>query len=547
MQQRDRDSASPSTAEQPAGDATPSAQPAAGPSTESALALLRERRLLDRIFNTVPLMMTIYEPSTHVLRVNRMFEQLIGWSSRDLTAVSLMEQCYPDPAYREKARAYMQACRPEWQDFRVTTRDGRQVESSWTNLRLPDGTQLGIGLDITERKRAEDALRESEEALRRADGLKDEFLATLAHELRNPLAPMRNAVELMRNLGPQGADADKALSVLDRQLGIMVRLVDDLLDLSRSTMGKIDMQRQRVDLDSVVQRAAEGARPLLAGKHQLVYARSPGAPLYVDGDPIRLEQVLANLLHNAAKFTPAPGVITLRVDRDGEHAVMRVRDNGIGIRAELLPSIFDTFVQAEHGIDRTYGGLGIGLSLVRRLVELHGGAVTASSDGVGQGSEFIVRLPLAAPLEVTPAPPKDDPGGARPDKQSGVRRRRTVLVVDDNIDAADTLGRLLTSWGYDATVAYDGYRAVELTQAGAFDVIVMDVGMPGMSGYSAARLMRADPGHADALLIALTGWGEQEARRESAQAGFDHHLVKPVKAAALREILSRPLRAPRTA
>jgi PAS domain S-box-containing protein len=499
---------------------------------------LREHQLLERIFDTVPLMMTIYEPDTNVLRVNRAFERLIGWSSDELAGISLMEECYPDSEYREKAREYMQACRPEWQDFHVTTRYGGVVESSWTNVRLPDGTQLGVGLDITERNRADAALRESGEALRRADRLKDEFLATLAHELRNPLSPMRNALELLRGDAAPPEVAASALSILDRQLGLMVRLVDDLLDLSRITTGKIELQRCRVDVHTIVQKAVDSGHVLFEGK-QLICKPSSGAPLYIDGDPVRLEQIFANLLNNAAKFTPKGGTIMLDIEREAEHAVVRVRDTGIGVAPEVLPRIFDMFVQGERGVDRVRGGLGIGLSLVKRLVELHEGSVEALSAGVGCGSEFVVRLPLPARAKEMAGVLDESPAAWAPGAESAAdQRKRTVLVVDDNVDAAESLVRLLSAWGHDAVGVNDGASAVELARARAWDVIVMDIGMPGMSGYDAARQIRAEPRLANVLLIALTGWGQPEARRESAQAGFDLHLVKPVEAAVLRKLLT---------
>ena len=503
--------------------------------------LRHQRELFERVFDTAPLMMTIYEPDTKVLRVNRAFERLTGWSSDALTGVSLMERCYPDPEYREGAREYMQACRPEWRDFCVTTRDGGRIESSWTNIRLSDDTQLGIGIDITERKRAEENLRRSEEALWRAHHLKDEFLAILAHELRNPLAPMKHAVDILRGDGASRADTDRVLAILERQLGLMVRLVNDLLDVSRINTGKIDLQRGEVDLVAVVHRAVESSQRLFDVKQQrLVVEPSSGPPVLVDGDPTRLEQVFANLLHNASKFTPARGAIAVGVHRHDEQATVRVCDTGIGITPDTLPRVFDMFVQGDRGVDRAHGGLGIGLSLVKRLVELHGGQVRAFSAGAGQGSEFVVQLPL----HVRVAGPTTSAGArgpqiVRPGSTSG--QRRTILVVDDNVDAAATLGRLLTAWGHDVVVAHDGRSGVERATTGEIDVVVLDLGMPGMSGYDVARVLRADPRLKGVLLIALTGWDQEEARRESAQAGFDHHLVKPVDLAVLQAIIGRQM------
>ena len=503
-------------------------------------AFLREHERLERIFDTVPLLMTIYDPNTKVLRVNRAFERLIGWSSNEVGGVSLMEECYPDPEYREQAREYMQACRPEWRDFLVRARDGKVVESSWTNVRLSDDTQLGIGVDLTERQRVEAALRESEEALRHAHRLKDEFLATLAHELRDPLSPMRNAVEILRGHGVDREITEQALSVLDRQLNRMVRLVDDLLDISRITRGTIDLVRSEVDLDGVLQRAIESTRPYFReNQHQLRY-QPPAAPRpTVNGDPIRLEQIFANLLNNAAKFTPSGGVVTIDVSRNAQQAVVRMRDTGIGIPSDILPRVFETFVQGDRSVERTRGGLGIGLSLVKRLVELHGGDVEALSAGPGQGSEFVVRLPLARhSRELAVGLEQRAPETSQP--ESLRNERQAVLVVDDNVDAARTLAFLLSTWGYKVLVAHDGPSGIHLAKTHELYAIVMDLGMPGMSGYSAARLMRAERRLAETLMIALTGWGQEDARRESAAAGFDHHLVKPLEVAVLRRILGSP-------
>lgn len=504
-------------------------------------ALRRDRELLDRIFETVPLMMTIYDPTTRVLRVNRAFERLIGWSSAELSAVSLMEQVYPDPEYREQAREYMQACRPEWRDFRVTTRDGRMIESSWTNIRLSDDTQLGIGVDVTERQRAEAALRASEEALLGSHRLKDEFLAVLAHELRNPLSPMRNAMELLRRDGVSRAVSDRALAILDRQLGVMVRLVDDLLDISRINTGKVDLRRTEVDLDAVIKKAVESSEPMLKEKElSIVFESSSEPPAIVYGDPVRLEQVFANLLHNAAKFTPARGAVFLSVERSWGHVIVRVRDTGIGIASHVLPRVFELFVQGDRGVDRVHGGLGVGLSLVKRLVDLHGGRVEAFSGGVGHGSEFVIRLPLHAWATGDRATPVEGELGPRArGPESAAPATKSVLVVDDNVDAASSLAELLAASGYDVLVAYDGPSAIEQGKKQMVDAIVMDLGMPGMSGYSAARLMRADPSFAGVQLIALTGWDQEDARRSSAQSGFDHHLVKPVDLPVLERLLAR--------
>jgi two-component system CheB/CheR fusion protein len=501
------------------------------------------QELLQRIFDTVPFMITIYDPNTNVLRVNRAFERLIGWSSDELATVSLMEECYPDPEYREQARQYMQACRPEWRDWSVTTRDGSEIQSSWTNLRLSDNTQLGIGVDITERKRTESALRESEERLKHAHRLKDEFLAMLAHELRNPLAPMRSAVEILRDVRAPAAVADEALAILDRQLGVVVRLIDDLLDVSRINTGKIALQRSELDLRAVVQKAVQSSQSIFEARRQrLNFEPGSGEALPLDGDATRLEQVFTNLLHNAAKFTPPLGAIDINIQRQGDQAVVHVRDSGIGIAPDLLPRVFDLFVQADRGFDRLHDGLGIGLNLVKRLVELHGGQVEAISAGLGQGSDFVVRLPLRPAAELAEAIPAVKPAALAGGPETRKPNRRTILVVDDNVDAATALALALSQAGDEVLLAHDARSGLERAKTREFDVIVMDLGMPGMSGYQMAETIRSDPQLNHVLLVALTGWSDAEARSKSARVGFDHHLVKPVALSALRELLDRPNR-----
>jgi two-component system CheB/CheR fusion protein len=502
-------------------------------------ALRRQHERFERVFETVPLMMTIYEPSTNVLRVNPAFERLIGWSSNELAAISLMEQCYPDPEYRERAREYMQACRPEWRDFRVTTRSGGEVVSSWTNLRLSDDTQLGIGIDLTDRRRVEERLRGSEDRLRRANQLKDEFLALLAHELRSPLAAMGYGLQILCAADTSPEDSDTFLALLDRQLKLLVRLVDDLLDVSRMSTGKIALRSESVELDTVLRRAVETHQALFQSKQlRLIVERGPGG-MCVDGDASRLEQVFANLVHNAAKFTPTGGTIHLILEASGDEAVVRVRDHGIGMSPDFVPRVFDMFVQADRAVDRAHDGLGLGLSLVKHLVELHGGRVQAQSEGLGQGSEFVVCLPLV-PAEVRHVESRslstDKPG------RTGSRESRKVLVVDDNVDAATTLARLLVALGHEVNVAHDGPAGLALAKSKRPDAVVLDLGMPGMSGYSVARQIRADAALKGTLLVALTGWDQESARLESAKAGFDYHLVKPVGVEVLSTVVGRSSR-----
>jgi PAS domain S-box-containing protein len=399
---------------------------------------------------------------------------------------------------------------------------------------------LGMLSDISEWKQADRKVRESEErlrlaldALRNSDQRKDEFLAVLGHELRNPLAPISNALQVLKLRGTDAAITERARAMMERQLEHLVRLVDDLLDVSRIMSGKVELRRERVELTTVIARAVETAQPAVdADGHELTLALSPEA-LWVNGDLVRLSQVMANLLNNAAKYTDKGGQITLSAAAEGEHAVLRVRDNGIGIKPELLPRIFDMFFQAERRTTDAQGGLGIGLSLVSALVELHGGAVEAHSDGLGSGSEFVVRLPLLAHEQA-------DDSGLKPDAQSAGTPfpASRVLVVDDNIDAADSLGMLLRMQGQDVTVLYDAPSALAHAEANPPSVAFLDLGMPKMDGYELARRFRESPKLQNALLIAVTGWGQPEDRQRTHKAGFNLHVVKPVELDALRKVLS---------
>jgi PAS domain S-box-containing protein len=366
------------------------------------------------------------------------------------------------------------------------------------------------------------------EHLRQADRRKDEFLAMLAHELRNPLAPVRNALQIMKM---PGADVEQARQMAERQVQHMVRLVDDLLDVSRIMRGRIELRREPVDLAAVIAQAVETAQPMLDASRQELIMSTPPATLWLDADAARLAQVVGNLLHNAAKFAGRPGRVWLTVERQGDEAVVRVRDEGAGIRPDLLPRIFDLFVQGDRSLERTQGGLGIGLTVVRQLVEMHGGAVTAASEGPGKGSEFVVRLP-----GVREAP---GPGtGANGRAAAPAAALRRVLVVDDNVDAAESIGMLLRLWGHEVRVAYNGPQALTAAAEYRPEVVVLDIGLPGMSGYEVARQLRQRPQFAKALLVAVTGYGQDEDRRRSGEAGFDHHLTKPVDPDILHALLA---------
>ncbi|HEX4441850.1 MAG TPA: ATP-binding protein [Thermoanaerobaculia bacterium] len=378
--------------------------------------------------------------------------------------------------------------------------------------------------------------REAEESLRVADRRKDEFLATLAHELRNPLAPVRVAVQLLQAPTASEGDVLWAREVIDRQVRHFARLVEDLMEVSRVASGKIALRRERVELAQVVRSAVETSRPIIeASSHQFSVSLPPD-PVTIDADPLRLSQILSNLLNNAAKFTPSGGRIRLSAQVDGLDLRISVSDTGIGIPPDMRDAIFEMFTQIDRSAEGGPVGLGIGLTLVRSFVQLHGGSVEARSEGPGRGSEFVVRLPVIVP-EKTEDGPSVRAGAAR-----GVSLR--VVVVDDNEDSADGLAMLLRLEGHEVATAHDGLEAVSVTEAFRPDVVLLDIGLPGISGYEAARRIRALDGGKRIRLIALTGWGQQEDRRKSTEAGFDLHLVKPVEPADLEGALLGTDRAP---
>jgi PAS domain S-box-containing protein len=401
----------------------------------------------------------------------------------------------------------------------VTARGKAERDESGQPLRMP-----GVLVDITGRKLLEEALRE-------ADRRKDEFLATLAHELRNPLAPIRNGLEILKMPRVSPDTVQQTRAMMERQVHHLVRLVDDLLDVSRVMRGKIELRKERVELANVVARAVEAVQPLITVQGHRLELSLPAESLLLDADPVRLAQVLGNLLTNAAKYTEANGHIWLTASREGQDVVLCVKDNGVGIAPDLLPHVFELFVQADHASTRAHGGLGIGLTLARNLVQMHGGTITARSAGPGKGSEFIVRLPVL----VSRPDSLNEPHGADALQQASSGRR--VLVVDDNEDAATSLSMLLSLHGHQVEIAHDGQAALAVAARFAPHVVFLDLGMPGMDGYEVARRLRQQPGMERAVLAALTGWGQQQDRRRTSDAGFDHHLVKPPEAGALESVL----------
>jgi signal transduction histidine kinase/DNA-binding response OmpR family regulator len=367
--------------------------------------------------------------------------------------------------------------------------------------------------------------------VQQADRHKNEFLSMLAHELRNPLAPIRNAVQILRLRGTDDPELRVVRDMIDRQVHQLIRLVDDLLDMSRITRGKIRLQTEVVDLASVVARAVETTRPLIETRQHELTVSLPPEPVCVRGDPVRLAQVLGNLLSNAAKYTEEGGRISLTVTHEGAEAIVAVRDSGVGIPPDMLASVFELFTQVDRSLDRAQGGLGIGLTLVRRLVEMHGGRVEARSDGPGQGSEFLVRLPA---LTTAKPPEYSSKGVAIP--AIGLRRR--VLVVDDNTDGAESLALLLQLAGHEVRIAHNGPQALDSVESFAPQLVLLDIGLPGMDGYEVARRLRTKPNLEGMLLVALTGYGREEDVRRSREAGFHHHLVKPADPTALANLLA---------
>lgn len=378
-------------------------------------------------------------------------------------------------------------------------------------------------------------LKESQqyaEALKEADRRKDEFLAMLAHELRNPLAPVRNAVEILRLAGDSKEDVLKAGDIICRQVDHMSRLVDDLLDVARIARGTIQIRNEPCDLAEVVRNTAEDYRPTLSDLGIELCVQAPSSPVPLTGDPVRLAQVVGNLLHNASKFTPRGGRVDVTVSIEGKSAVLTVTDSGSGIDARLLTRIFEPFSQADQKLDRTKGGLGLGLALVRGLVELHRGTVTATSQGHGQGATFTLRLPLSEKVVEAPASP---PSQSPPQRENGLK----ILVIEDNRDAAESLRVLLSLLGNKVEVAYDGVAGLDAARQFRPEVLVSDLGLPGdTDGYAVARAMRADPALSDVFLVALSGYGQDDDRRRAEDAGFDCHLVKPVDPATLEETIA---------
>ena len=472
-------------------------------------------------------------------------ERIFGYSAADAVGKHISLVIPPERLAEEDAIvASLKAGRriDHFETERVRS-DGKRVVVSLSISPIKDaaGTVVGaskIARDVTERRKLEDSLRQLASDLSETNRRKDEFLAMLAHELRNPLAPISNAVQVLR-MGDGEPDAVKKVGgLLERQVRQMARLVDDLLDMSRITRGRIELRKQRTDLMPVIHQAVEAAQTWCSEMNHNLTVTQPDEPLILHADPARLAQVLGNLINNACKFTDRGGRIQLIAERDGNEAVIRVQDNGIGITSEQHSRIFDMFAQVDTSLERSRDGLGIGLTLVRTVVEQHGGTVSVSSEGLGRGSEFIVRLPLMTePLsdEVPWAPPETEAIG-----------KRRVLIVDDNADSAQSLAMLLELSGHETHTAGDGLEGLTLAEQARPDVVLLDIGLPRLNGYEVCRRIREQTWGRDIVIAALTGWGQEEDRQRSREAGFTAHLVKPVELSALMKLLAADTRVLKT-
>jgi two-component system CheB/CheR fusion protein len=500
-------------------------------------------RELEAVLNATHAQLALLDTDLRVVMVNEAYqrgcgrrrEELIGRGHFDLFPNEDNERIFRrvvatgEPFYAE-AKPFELAGQPDrgvtywnWSLMPVNG-DGGQI----------DGVLLSL-LDVTGQVAARKAVEElaaewerAEEALRAADRRKTEFLAVLSHELRNPLAPVQNALWLLDRAEPHGEQANRARQVIQRQLAHLGRIVDDLLDVTRITRGKVILRRTRVDAVELVRRTVEDYKPMFAERGICIAQHLEDTPLWLDADATRISQAVGNLLQNAAKFVERGGEVEVAVTHAPTGSVLiRVCDDGVGIAPEMVGRIFEPFTQADDSLDRSRGGLGLGLSLVKGFVELHGGSVEARSEGPGKGAEFRIQLPAAPEDLVAPA--------ARQAADSGPRRR--VLVIEDNTDAADTLRDLLIMWGHDVQVAYDGRQGVDTARAFRPELVLCDIGLPAMDGYEVARAIRADPALTSALLVALTGYATPEDRQRAAAAGFHRHLAKPVAIEHLEDVL----------
>jgi PAS domain S-box-containing protein len=487
------------------------------------------------LYRSTPVMMHSIDRDGRLLSVSDSWLETLGYDRAEVLGRKAVEFLTP-----ESRKDAVEVVLPEYfrtgvcrdVPYRFVKKNGDVIDVVLSAIAEKDVggrfvRSLSVLIDVTQRKRAEEALRE-------ADRRKSEFLGVLSHELRNPLAPIQNALYILDRAEPGGEQAARAKAIIARQVAHLARLVDDLLDVTRISRGKIRLRRSRFDLGELVLRTVEDHRALFADREIALDVRISPGPLPVDADETRVAQVLGNLLLNSAKFTDGGGRVAVSVEPDGDAAEISVRDTGAGISPEMLGRLFEPFTQADDSLHRSRGGLGLGLSLVKGLVELHGGAVVARSEGVGQGAELVVRLRLAAAREEAPRPPAIGP--------ARVPRRR-VLVIEDNPDTAETLREMLEMDGHDAEITHRGRDGIEKARAFRPEIILCDIGLPDMDGYTVARGIRSDPTLAFTLLVALTGYALPEDRLQAEAAGFDRHLTKPVSVAQIEEVLSTVVQA----
>jgi PAS domain S-box-containing protein len=498
----------------------------------------KSEALFRSMADNAPAMLWVTDPTGYCTYLSALWYEYTGRTPGNDVGYGWLEAIHPEDLEQTK-RTFFRASEdqlPFSMDYRVRRHDGEYRWAVDAGLPRFDGGNfqgfVGSVFDVHERKIAEEANSQLVAKLRHADQRKDEFLATLAHELRNPLAPIRNSLQILRMPGIDAETVELSREMMERQVHHLVRLVDDLLDVSRVMRGKIELRKERIELATIVARAIETVQPLVEVQAHDLNVRLPDESMQLDVDPVRLTQVVGNLLTNAAKYSEPNGRIWLTAERDGNMAVLRVRDSGIGIAQDMLPRIFELFVQVDHASTKAQGGLGIGLTLVKNLVEMHDGTVEAHSEGLSRGSEFVVRLPLLE-MQLTKHPP-EHVASADVLVKSGHR----LLIVDDNQDAANSLAMLLKLQGHEVRVAHSGSAALEMTKSYVPHAVFLDIGMPGMDGYDVARRLRQQPGLENVVLAALTGWGQQEDRRRTAEAGFDYHLVKPVEINSLQDLLA---------
>jgi len=472
--------------------------------------------------------------------INRAGLEMVGLDNiAEARAVSIREFFFPEDQPTIMNEFFPRVVEMGHGEIEIRFRNFKTGAARWMAYKVvllkdEGGQPLGfatVSQDVTERKRLEDHLRRLATDLSVADQRKNEFLATLAHELRNPLAPMTNMLEVLKRSKVDGEVLKRAHETIERQLDQMVRLVDDLLDLNRITHDRLELRQSEIELSSVIQQAVEVARPLLDSAGHKLVVELPQEPIYLFADRARLAQVFGNLLNNSAKYTQQQGAISLTAGRANGDVVVTIKDNGAGIPADKLDSIFDMFMQVDSTSDQSQGGLGIGLTLVKRLVEMHGGSIEPRSAGEGLGSEFVVRLPVLS--QHTPTPVSDESGAREP--STG----RRILIVDDNRDSADSLSMLLEITGNQTYLANDGLEALQAAEQHRPDVMLLDIGLPKLDGHEVCRRIREQPWGKDIIMIALTGWGQEDDRRKSHEAGFNGHLVKPMDYDELLELLGK--------